>query len=172
MAGIAGPGMFAINGMGMGEGAMLNGTMWQMGPFSTTTNGQPTYVALYVTGLDPSTKPAVTIGGMPVDVMWFGNAPGYAGLQQINFMLPSGMAGVGRAPVTVTSNGQVSNVTFMHVLPTAAMMQGMPGWGQGMMVGENMSLTCQDVRFYSHVICPLSLRQPSWKFSFWRGKES
>ena len=139
MAGTAGPGMFATNGMGMGEGAMLNGTMWQMGPFSTTTNGQPTYVAMYVTGLDPSTTPTVTIGGMPVDVMWFGNAPGFAGLQQINLMLPSGMAGVGRAPVTVTSNGQVSNVTFMHVLPTAAMMQGMPGWGQGMTMGENMA---------------------------------
>ena len=79
------------------------------------------------------------IGGVPVEVVWFGNAPGYAGLQQINLMLPSGMAGVGRAPVTVTSNGQVSNVTFMHILPTAAIMQGMPGWGQGMMVGENMA---------------------------------
>ena len=139
MAGNAGPGMFANNGMGMGEGAMLNGTMWQMGPFSTTTNGQPTYVAMYVTGMDLSTKPTVTIGGMQVDVTWFGNAPGYAGLQQINLMLPSAMAGTGRIPVTVTSNGQVSNVTFMHVLPTAAMMQGMPGWGQGMMVGENMA---------------------------------
>src|ERR1019366_7492361 len=139
MAGTAGPGMFATNGMGMGEGAMLNGTMWQMGPFSTVTNGQPTYVAMYVTGLDLSTNPAVMIGGIPVDVMWFGNAPGYAGLQQINFMLPSSMAGVGRAPVTVMSNGQVSNVTFMHVLPTAAMMQGMPGWGQGMTMGENMA---------------------------------
>ena len=139
MAGSAGPGMFAINGMGMGEGAMLNGTMWKMGPFSTTTNGQPTYVAMYVTGMDPATKPAVTIGGMPVDVLWFGNAPGFAGLQQINLMLPSGMAGVGRAPVTVTSNGQVSNVTFMHVLPTASMMQGMPGWGSGMGISENMA---------------------------------
>ncbi|MCX6901932.1 MAG: hypothetical protein NTW03_00325 [Verrucomicrobia bacterium] len=139
MAGIAGPGMFALNGMGMGEGAMLNGTMWKLGPFSTTTGGQPTYVSMYVTGLDPTTKPTVTIGGIPVDVMWFGNAPGYAGLQQINLMLPSGMAGVGRAPVTVTSSGQVSNVTFLHVLPTAAMMQGMPGWGHGMMIGENMA---------------------------------
>jgi uncharacterized protein (TIGR03437 family) len=137
--GAAGPGMFALNGMGMGEGAMLNATMWQMGPFSTTTNGQPTYVALYATGLDLSTKPTVTIGGMPADVMWFGDAPGYAGLQQINIMLPSGMAGAGRAPVMVTSNGQASNVTFMHILPTAAMMQGMPGWGQEMMVGENMA---------------------------------
>lgn len=139
MAGVAGPGMFAINAMGMGEGAMLNGTMWQIGPFSTTTNGQPTYVAMYLTGLDLATKPIVTIGGIPVEVTWFGNAPGYVGLQQINFILPSGMAGVGRAPVTVTSNGQVSNITFMHVLPTAAMMQGMPGWGQDMVIGENMA---------------------------------
>jgi uncharacterized protein (TIGR03437 family) len=137
--GAAGPGIFALNGMGMGEGAMLNGTTWQMGPFSTTTGGQATYVSIYVTGLDLSSKPTVTIGGVPADVMWFGNAPGYAGLQQINIVLPGGMAGTGRVPVTVTSNGQTSNVTFLHILPTTAMMQGMPGWGQGMMVGENMA---------------------------------
>lgn len=139
MTGAAGPGTFALNGMGMGEGAMLNGTMWRMGPFSTTTNGQPTYVAMYVTGLDPSSQPTVTIGGMPANVMWFGDAPGYAGLQQINSTLPAGMAGVGRVPVMVTSNGQAGNVTYMHILPTTAMMQGMPGWGQGMMVSENMA---------------------------------
>ncbi|MBS1857515.1 MAG: hypothetical protein JST11_19260 [Acidobacteria bacterium] len=139
VTGSAGPGIFALNGMGMGEGAMLNATMWQMGPFSTTTSGQPTYIAIYATGLDPATKPVVTIGGMPVEVMWFGNAPGFAGLQQINITLPAGMAGAGRVPMTITSNGQTSNVTFMHVLPTSAMMQGMPGWGQGMMVGENMA---------------------------------
>jgi uncharacterized protein (TIGR03437 family) len=138
LTGAAGPGIFAMNGMGMGEGAMLNATMWQMGPFSTTTNGQPTYIAIYVTGLDLSGKPSVTIGGMDAEVTWFGNAPGYAGLQQINVTLPAGMAGVGRAPVMVSSNGVSSNVTFMHLLPTTAMMQGMPGWGQGMMVGENM----------------------------------
>jgi uncharacterized protein (TIGR03437 family) len=82
VAGVAGPGMFSLNAMGMGEGAMLNDATWQMGPFSTTTSGQPTYVAIYATGLDLSTKPTVTIGGIPMDVMWSGNAPGYAGLQQ------------------------------------------------------------------------------------------
>jgi uncharacterized protein (TIGR03437 family) len=138
MAGPAGPGTFALNGMGMGEGAMLNSAMGQIGPFSTTTSGQPTYVSIYVTGLDLTTTPSVMIGGMPVDVMWSGNAPGYAGLQQINITLPAGMAGIGRAPVMVTSNGQAGNVTFMHVLPTTAMMQGMPGMGQGMTVAENM----------------------------------
>lgn len=136
--GQSGPGTFSMNGMGVGEGAMLNGMMWQPGPFSTTTNGQTTPIAMYVTGLDLSSTPTVSIGGMPANVMWSGNAPGYAGLQQINVSMPAGAAGSGRVPVTITSDGQTSNVTYMEVLPTASMMQGMPGWGSGMMVGENM----------------------------------
>lgn len=139
MIGPSGPGVFALNGMGVGEGAMLHATMWQLGPFSTTTKGQPTPLALYVTGLDLSTNPTVLIGGMPAEVTWSGNVPQYPGLQQINIILPAGAAGAGRAPVTVISHGQSSNVTFMHLLPTTAMMQGMPGWDQGMMMGENMA---------------------------------
>lgn len=136
--GPAGPGIFAVNGMGVGEGAMLHGTMWRRGPFSATTAGQPTPISIFVTGLDLTAKPVVAVGGIPVEVLWFGEAPGYPGLQQINIMLPSGMAGVGRVPVTVTSGGQTSNVVFVNILPTTAMMQGMPGWAPGMVVQENM----------------------------------
>lgn len=136
--GPAGPGMFALTGMGMGEGAMLHGTMWTLPPFSVTTQGATTPVSIYCTGLDLSTKPAVSIGGMMADVTWWGNAPGYVGLQQININLPAGVAGAGNAPVTVTSDGIMSNVTMMTLLPTNAMMAGMPGWGSGMMVQENM----------------------------------
>ena len=137
--GPAGPGTFTMSGMGVGEGAMLNGTMWQPGPFSATTNGQPTPVAIFVTGLDLSSTPMVSIGGIPADVTRYGNAPGYVGLQQINISLPAGVAGAGRVPVTVMSHGQTSNVTFMQILPTTSMMQGMPGWGSGMRVSENMA---------------------------------
>jgi uncharacterized protein (TIGR03437 family) len=125
--GLAGPGIFTMNGMGVGEGAILNGMTWQPGPFSIDTNGRSTVMSTYVTGLDLSSPPTVSIGGMPAGVMWYGTAPGYAGLQQINVSLPAGVAGTGRVPVTVTSNGQTSNVTFMEVLPTTSMMQGMPG---------------------------------------------
>ncbi len=138
MIGPAGPGVFSLNGMGTGNGAMLHGATWQMGPFSTTTNGQATPISLFMTGLDGSQKPVVMVAGTGVEVTYYGNAPGYPGLQQINIVIPAGMAGVGRVPVTVSSNGQTSNVTFMNVLPTTAMMQGAPGWGSGMMVGENM----------------------------------
>ncbi len=134
----AGPGVFALSSMGMGQGAMLHGTLWRTGPFSTTTNGHLTPVAIYLTGLDLTAKPVVEVGGVPVEVTWYGNAPGFVGLQQINITLPENMAGVGTVPLTVMSAGQTSNVTFMNILPTTAMMQGMPGWGQGMMVGENL----------------------------------
>ncbi len=136
--GTAGPGVFTAMGSGMGMGAMLLGTNFTMVPFSPTTNGQPTPVSIFMTGLDLSTPPQVSLGGMPMNVTWFGNAPGYVGLQQINVTVPAGAAGAGRAPVIVTSAGANSNVTFMHLLPTNAMMQGMPGWGSAMMVNENM----------------------------------
>jgi len=138
VTGSAGPGMFALNGMGMGEGAMLNGDLWRTPPFSTTTNGHATVVAMYVTGMDTSSSPVVTVGGMPGNVVWFGDISSYPGLQQINMTLADGMAGVGRVPVMVTSSGQASNITFMHVLPTNAMMQGMPGWSEGMTMADNM----------------------------------
>ncbi|MDR3701409.1 MAG: hypothetical protein P4L56_17305 [Candidatus Sulfopaludibacter sp.] len=136
--GAAGPGVFSLDGTGMGNGAMLLGTTWQMGPFSTNTDGQPTPVSLFLTGMDLSTAPAVMVGGMAAQVTFYGAAPGYPGLQQINFTIPANMAGVGRVPVTVTSSGQTSNVTYMSILPTTAMMQGMPGWNSGMMVGEDL----------------------------------
>ena len=141
MIGLGGPGVFSLDGMGMGNGAMMLGTNYHLGSFSSTTNGQPTPVAIFMTGLDLSQKPTVTIGGVsldPANVTFYGNAPGYPGLQQINIQLPANMAGVGRVPMTITSNGQISNVTYMDILPTSAMMQGMPGWGSGMMIGEDM----------------------------------
>ncbi len=139
--GIAGaaPGVFALNSMGMGNGAMVNQMMgWKAGPFSVTTNGAATPVSMFLTGMNLSGTPTVSVGGMSAMVTYFGNAPGLAGLQQINFQLTPQMAGAGRVPVVVTSAGQVSNVTNMLLLPTNSMMQGMPGWGSGMMIDEDM----------------------------------
>ena len=135
--GRSGPGIFSLNGLGMGEGAVLHGKSWQRGPFSVTTDGQPTPVTIFVTGLDLATAPTVTIGGVPAEVLFYGNAPGFAGLQQINAMLPPSLAGAGRVPVVVTSGGSASNVTYITLLPTSQMMAGMPGWTPGREVGEN-----------------------------------
>ena len=135
--GRAGPGIFSLNGMGVGEGAILHATRWTAGPFSVTTNGQPTPLAVFLTGLDSGVTPVVTIGGIPAEVVFFGTAPGYTGLQQINILLPTALAGAGRVPVVVTSAGKASNAIFIHILPTTPMMNGMPGWIPGEEVTEN-----------------------------------
>lgn len=123
----SGPGLFTTNGMGIGDGAIVHGTLWSLGPFSVTTSGQPTPLSIFLTGLDLSTAPVVSVGGVPATVTWYGNAPGFAGLQQINIVLPASVAGAGRIPITVTSSGQTSNVAFITILPTDDMMKGMPG---------------------------------------------
>lgn len=136
--GPAGPGIFSVNGMGVGEGAILHGWLWQRGPFSITTSGLDTQVSIFVTGLDLSVKPEVLVGGVPVEVKYYGKAPGYEGLQQINVVIPANFAGVGRVPVVVISNGQVSNVTFLVILPTTDLLDRIPGWARGRIIRENV----------------------------------
>lgn len=135
--GRAGPGIFSMNGLGMGEAAILHGKAWHRGPFSATTEGQPTPLAIYATGLDLSVEPVVIIGGVEVEVLFWGEAPGFSGLQQINVMLPPELAGAGRVPLVVISGGTVSNVTYITILPTTEMMNSMPNWVPGKLVKEN-----------------------------------
>jgi hypothetical protein len=93
--------------------------------------GAPTYLSLYVAGLNLSTPPTATIGGTPVNVTFYGNAPCCAGLRQINVELPPSLAGAGRVEVAVTAGGMVSNVVEIVILPS-------PGQGLFPRQAENM----------------------------------
>ncbi len=114
----AAPGVFSFTGTGTRDGAILNAITFARGPFTVTTNGQPTYLAIYTTGLNLTTAPTVTMGSTAVNVVFYGNAPCCAGLQQINVQLPATLAGAGRVEVSVTSGGNVSNVVEAVILPS------------------------------------------------------
>jgi uncharacterized protein (TIGR03437 family) len=112
------PGVFSLTGTGARDGAILNAVTFSPGAFSVTTGGKPTFLALFVTGLNASTPPVVTVGGIPVPVIFAGNAPGFAGLQQINVQLIDSLAGAGRIEIAVlNANGRKSNVVEMVILP-------------------------------------------------------
>ncbi len=120
----AAPGLFSLFGTGTRDGAILNAITFLLGDFSTRTANSPTYLALFATGLNTAAPPSVTIGGIPVQVVFYGAAPCCAGLQQINLMLPDSLAGAGRVPVVLTSaTGHASNTVQVVLLPPQGAQQ-------------------------------------------------
>jgi uncharacterized protein (TIGR03437 family) len=123
-------GVFSLFGTGTRDGSISNTVTKHFGPFTTTTNGQPTTLALYASGLDVTTKPMVTIGGISVPVELYDAWPCCPYLQQMNVQLTPNLAGAGRVEVAVTSNSTTSNITEVVVLPN-------PGQGAFPPSGEN-----------------------------------
>jgi uncharacterized protein (TIGR03437 family) len=61
-----------------------------------------------VNPLSRTATPAVTVGGQPALVQFSGLTPGYAGLYQINAVVPAGVTAGDEVPVVVTIAGQTS----------------------------------------------------------------
>jgi uncharacterized protein (TIGR03437 family) len=112
------PGLFSLSGTGTRDGAILNAVNFAHGPFSITTGGAPTYLAIYATGLDFSSAPQVAIGGVTVPVQFYGAAPGFVGLQQINVQLLDKLSGAGRVEVAVTAGGRTTNIVEIVIVPS------------------------------------------------------
>ncbi len=117
IASAAAPGIFALSTTGSGDGAILNAATFAGGVYSVTTNGSPTFLAIFATGLDRKTAPTVRIGGVAVPVQYFGPAPGFPGLQQVNVQLTSDLDGAGRVEVELESGGVASNVVETMIVP-------------------------------------------------------
>lgn len=111
------PGLFSLFGTGTRDGAILNAITFVLGDFSTHTATSQTYLALFATGLPTSPAPTVTIGGVPVTVVFSGPTACCEGLQQVNVQLPESLAGAGRVPVVLSVNGQTSNTVQVVLLP-------------------------------------------------------
>ena len=111
------PGIFSLFGTGTRDGAIINAITFKLGAFSTTTASATTFLSIFATGLDLSTPPTVTIGGVSATVQFAGAAPCCLGLQQINVMVPSSVAGAGRVPVVLQSGGTSSNTVQVVMLP-------------------------------------------------------
>ncbi|HLY16607.1 MAG TPA: alkaline phosphatase family protein [Bryobacteraceae bacterium] len=123
--GATAPALFAANSAGYGPAAaqVVNGSTYtntsqcnSAGQCSTvpiSVAAGSTYLLLYGTGIRHAGSQAnvhVTIGNIDAPVQYAGAQNQYSGLDQVNAQLPPALAGRGQLPVTITVDGQATNM--------------------------------------------------------------
>jgi uncharacterized protein (TIGR03437 family) len=128
------PGIFTVNQQGTGQGSIVKSDQVTLAQPGTPASIGETIV-IYCTGLGavtpavkegqpaPTTPPlsttvnsvTVTIGGKTAFVAFSGLTPGYAGLYQVNVVVPSGIATGDAVPVVLSVAGQTSPAVTIAV---------------------------------------------------------
>jgi uncharacterized protein (TIGR03437 family) len=128
------PAIFSTNAQGAGQGAILNSS-YVLADSSNPATAGSTYLLIYCTGLGAvtnqpatgspalssplswtTTTPTVTIGGVPAaGLQFYGLAPGYAGLYQVNALVPAASTKGNAVPVTMSIGGATSNTVTIAV---------------------------------------------------------
>ncbi len=110
------PALFSLSGDGKGQGAIWDATTGQLAsPGNPSVAGE--ILSMYTKGLGRGSTipPQVTIGGRTAEVLFFGDAPGYSGFNQVNVRVPDGIAPGPVVPVRLTYLGRSSNEVSIGV---------------------------------------------------------
>ena len=87
-------------------------------PIDLGTAGEEAFLVLFGSGIRNRTslsKVIVTVGGEFTEVSFAGPQPDFAGLDQINALLPKSLAGRGEVDVLLTVQAQMANVVRVNV---------------------------------------------------------
>lgn len=110
------PMLFSLIGDGEGQGAIWNATTGLV-PTAFNPARAGDILSTYTTGLREGAvlPPQVIVGERLADVLFFGDAPGYQGYNQVNFRVPGGVTPGVAVPVRLTYLGRASNAVMIGV---------------------------------------------------------
>jgi sugar lactone lactonase YvrE len=110
------PALFSLSGNGSGQGAIWHADTGKVAsPDNPVTAGD--VLSMYTTSLAEGglIPPRVAVGGKLAEVLFFGDAPGYPGYDQVNFRMPSGVAPGTAVPVNLRYIERPSNEVTIGV---------------------------------------------------------
>jgi uncharacterized protein (TIGR03437 family) len=94
-----------------GPAARYDAATSTFAPLPVSLAGDPVYLVLFGTGLRAHAGPVtVAIGGVPATVTYAGPQLQFPGLDQVNVLVPSSLAGSGTVGVAVVVDGLAANV--------------------------------------------------------------
>ncbi len=122
---VTSPAIFSLDASGKGPGAVLNAVTAQGAPFTVVTSEIPgpdkrTRIAIFGTGFRHSREARVSataegLEQVPLTVEFFGPAPGFFGLDQVNAVLPLELDGAGLVTLRLIADDTPSNAVSVEI---------------------------------------------------------